>query len=237
MKRRLFNMPNKMIISTSTGGASTDAFYNYGPVPSSTEVTVEAGTLETPSASLYCILKDHGYYNEVSITINMLNGATPVQKTVTWDFWNGDGSLHSKAVSPCAITEILNFTATYSGLELPVADLKIQAKDAAGEFITIPGEDTTIYNYYPCYFQEVTTKSDLLNFGFAGLTTEALYYCRVYHEMQTLDQFQIEGYTKEVDGATVNQNFQVFSLVRKIKVPGSSKAIAYDFFAKEITGS
>ncbi|MCK9439835.1 MAG: hypothetical protein M0Q13_00215 [Methanothrix sp.] len=237
MKRRLFNMPNKMIISESTSGASADAFYGYAPAPSGTEVTVDAGTLTTPSASLYCILKDHGYYNEVSIVFDMLNGSTPVQKTVVWDYWNSEGSLHSKAVSPCAITEVLNFTATYSGLELPVADLKIQAKDAAGEFITIPGESTTAYNYYPCYFQEVTTKSDLLNFGFAGVIVEDLYYCRVYHEMETLDQFQIEGYTKEVDGATVNQNFQVFSLVRKIRTPGSSKVVAYDFFAKELTGS
>jgi hypothetical protein len=118
-----------------------------------------------------------------------------------------------------------------------VADLKIQAKDAAGEIMTIPGEDTTIYTNYPCYFQEVTTKSDLLEFGYAGVAIENLYYCRVYHEMETLDQFQIEGYTKEVDSATVNQNFQVFSLVRKIRTPGSSKVVAYDFFAKELTGS
>jgi hypothetical protein len=237
MKPKLFNMPNKMIISTSSGGASSDSFYNFGPVPNGTEQTVDAGTLETPSASLYCILKDHGYYNEVSIVINMLNGATPVQKTVVWDYWNGDGSLHSKAVSPCAITEVLNFTATYSGLELPVADLKIQAKDAAGEFITIPGEDTTIYNYYPCYFQEVTNKNDLLEFGYAGVAIENLFYCRTYHEMQTLDQFQIKGYTKDDDGTQVNQTFAVASLIRKVRIPGSSKVVAYDFFAKEITGS
>jgi len=237
MKRRLINMSNRMIISTRTSGASADAFYGYAPAPSGTEQTVDAGTLEAPSASLYCILKDHGYYTECSVTINMLNGATPVQKTVLFDYWNGDGCLTSKSISPCAITEVLNFTATYSGLEGTVADLKIQAKDAAGEFITIPGEDTTIYNYYPCYFQEVTTKNDLLEFDYAGVAIENLYYCRVYHEMETLDQFQIEGYTKEVDGATVNQNFQVFSLVRKIRTPGSSKVIAYDFFAKEITGS
>ncbi len=229
MKRRLFNMSNRMIISTSTGGASTDAFYNYGPVPNGTEVTVDAGTLETPSASLYCILKDHGYYTEVSIVINMLNGATPVQKTVLFDYWNGDGCLTSKAVSPCAITEVLNFTATYTGLDGTVADLKIQAKDSSGEFITVPGESTTIYSYYDCFFQEVTTKSDLLNFGFAGIAVDDLYYLRSYKELETLDFFQIEGYEKEVG---VNQDFQVFSLVRKIRTPGSSKVIAYDCFCK-----
>jgi hypothetical protein len=94
-------------------------------------------------------------------------------------------------------------------------------------------EDTTIYNYYPCYFQEVTTKSDLLNFDVVGTTVENLYYCRTYHEMETLDQFQAKGYTKDDDGTQINQNFQVFSLVRKIRVPGSSKVVAYDFFAKE----
>jgi len=237
MKRRLFNMPNKMIISEGATGASSDAFYGYAPAPNGTEQVVTAGILTVPSASLYVILKDHSFYTEVSIVINMLNGATPVQKTILFDYWNGDGCLTSKAISPCAITEVLNFTATYTGLEGTVADLKIQAKDAAGEFITIPGEDTTTYSYYPCYFQEVTTKSDLLEFGFAGVIVEDLYYCRVYHEMKTLDQFQIKGYTKEVDSEIVNQNFQVFSLVRKIRTPGSSKVIAYDFFAKEITGS
>jgi len=236
MKRRLFNMPNRMIISESTSGASADAFFGFAPAPSGTEQTVDAGVLTTPSTTLYCTLKDHGFYSEVSIVFNLLNGATPVQKTILWDFWNSEGSLTSKSVA-CAITSVLNFTATYSGLELPVADLKIQAKDAAGEIMTIPGEDTTIYTNYPCYFQEVTTKSDLLEFGYAGVAIENLYYCRVYHEMETLDQFQIEGYTKEVDSATVNQNFQVFSLVRKIRTPGSSKVVAYDFFAKELTGS
>ncbi len=237
MKKKLFNMPNKMIISSSSAGSSTDSFYNFGPVPSGTEVTVDAGTLTSPSTSLYVTLKDHGYYNDVSIVINMLNGSTAVQKTVLFDYWNGDGCITSKSISPCAIAEVLNLTATYSGLDGVVADLKIQAKDAAGEFITIPGEDSTIYNYYDCYFQEVTTKSDLLEFGYAGVAIENLYYCRVYHEMKTLDQFQIKGYTKEVDSATVNQNYQVYSLIRKIRIPGSSKAIAYDFFAKEVLGS
>jgi len=222
-------MPNKMIISESTSGASTDAFYGFAPAPSSTEQTVDAGVLTTPSTSLYCILKDHGYYNECSVTINMLNGATPVQKTVVWDYWNSEGSLHSKAVSPCAITSVLSFTATYSGLELPVADLKIQAKDGAGEIITIPGEDTTTYSYYDCYFQEITTKSDLLYFGYGGVAVDNLYYLRCYKELETLDWIQIEGYEKEVG---VNQDFQVYSLVRKIRIPTTSKVIAYDCFCK-----
>lgn len=80
MKRRNFDMPNKMLISSTTGGPSTDSFYNFGPVPDGTEVTIDAGTLATPSASLYVTLKDHGYYNEVSIIINMLNGATLSRK-------------------------------------------------------------------------------------------------------------------------------------------------------------
>lgn len=233
MKRRNFDMPNKMLISSTTGGPSTDSFYNFGPVPDGTEVTIDAGTLATPSASLYVTLKDHGYYNEVSIIINMLNGATPVQKTVLFDYWNGDGYLTGKAISPCAITEVLNFTGTYSGLDGTVADLKIQAKDALGEFITIPGESVTAYNYYSCYFQEITTKADLIELEAAGLTPENLYYCRTYHEMEPLDSFQIEGYTKTDGSETVNKTFAVASLVRKIRIPGSSKPVAYDFFARE----
>jgi hypothetical protein len=237
MNKKLFNMPNKMIIATSTGGASSDSFYNFGPVPNGTEVTIDAGALTTPSATLYVTLKDHGYYNEISIVINMLNGSTPVEKTVLFDYWNGDGCLTSKSISPCAITEVLNFTATYSGLDGTVADLKIQAKDAGGEIITIPGESITAYNYYPCFFQEVTTKSDLLNFDFAGVTVENLYYCRTYQEMETLDQFQIKGYTKDEDDNQINQTFAVASLIRKIRTPGTSKAVAFDFFAKEVIGS
>ena len=233
MKRRSFNMPNKMLISSTTGGPSSDAFFNYGPVPDGEEVTLNAGTLATPSTSLYVTLKDHGYYNEISIIINMLNGSTPVQKTVLFDYWNGDGCLTGKAISPCEITEVLNFTATYSGLDGTVADLKIQAKDSLGEFITIPGESVTAYNYYSCYFQEITTKADLVEFEAAGLTVENLYYCRSYREMQPLDQFEIQGYIKEDGGETVNKTFAVASLVRKIRIPGSAKPIAYDFFAKE----
>ena len=229
MKPHLFNMPNKMIISEGATGASSDAFYGYAAAPNGTEQVVTAGTLTAPSASLFCTLKDFGYYTDVSITINMANGVTPVQKTIVWDYWNGSGYLTSKTVSPCAITEVLNFTATYSGLELPVSELKIQAKDGAGEIITIPGEDTTTYSYYDCYFQEITTKSDLLYFGYGGVATENLYYLRSYKELETLDFFQIEGYEKEVG---VNQDFQVFSLVRKIRIPGSSKVIAYDCFCK-----
>jgi len=233
MRRRAFNMPNKMIISSTTGGPSSDSFYNFGPVPNGTEVAIDAGTLAEPSVSLYVTLKDHGYYNEISIIINMLNGATPVQKTVLFDYWNGDGYLTGKAISPCAITEVLNFTATYSGLDGTVADLKIQCKDSLGEFITIPGESITAYNYYSCYFQEITTKADLVELEAAGLTPENLYYCRTYHEMEPLDNFQIEGYEKEEDGETVNKTFAVASLVRKIRIPGSAKPVAYDFFARE----
>ena len=233
MRRRSFDMPNRMIVASTTGGLSSDSFYSFGPVPDGTEVNLDAGTLATPSTSLYVTLKDHGYYNEISIIINMLNGATPVQKTVLFDYWNGDGCLTGKAISPCAITQVLNFTATYSGLDGVVADLKIQAKDSLGEFITIPGESVTAYNYYSSYFQEITTKADLLQLEAAGLTVENLYYCRTYHEMEPLDSFQIEGYEKEEDGETVNQNFAVASLVRKIRIPGSAKPIAFDFFAKE----
>jgi|GEM_PF-4912545 len=233
MKRRTFNLPNRMIVASTTGGPSSDSFYNYGPVPNGTEVTIAAGTLAEPSVSIYVTLKDHGYYNEISIIINMLNGATPVQKTVLFDYWNGDGYLTGKAISPCAITEVLNFTATYSGLDGVVADLKIQAKDSLGEFITIPGESITAYNYYSCYFQEITTKADLIELEAAGLTPENLYYCRSYREMEPLDSFQIEGYTKEDGSETVNKTFAVASLVRKIRIPGSAKPIAFDFFARE----
>lgn len=231
MKPKLFDMPNKMIISEGATGASSDAFYGYAPVPSGTEQTVTAGVLTEPATTLYLTLKDHGYYTEISIVFNMLNGATPVQKTIVFDFWNDEGSLTSKAVA-CAFTEVLNFNATYTGLDGALADLKIQAKDAGGGFMTILGESTVTYNYYPCYFQEVTTKSDLLNFDFAGVTVENLYYCRTYKEMTTLDWFQIDGYTHTVDETVVNQDFLVFSLVRKIRIPSSSKVIAYDFFAK-----
>jgi len=107
MNRRLFNMPNKMIISESTSGASAEAFYGYAPAPSGVEQTVDAGVLTTPSTTLYCTLKDHGYYTDVTIVFNMLNGETPVQKTLVWDFWNGDGCLTSKSTA-CAITSVLN---------------------------------------------------------------------------------------------------------------------------------
>lgn len=113
----------------------------------------------------------------------------------------------------------MNFTGTYSGLDGTVADLKIQAKDALGEFITIPGESVTAYNYYSCYFQEITTKADLIELEAAGLTPENLYYCRTYHEMEPLDSFQIEGYTKTDGSETVNKTFAVASLVRKIRIP------------------
>lgn len=46
----------------------------------------------------------------------------PCQKR--FDYWNGDGSLTGTAISPCAITEVLNFTSTYSGLDGTVADFK-----------------------------------------------------------------------------------------------------------------
>ena len=226
-------MPNRMVVASTSGGPSTDAFYN-GQVPDGVQVNLEAGILTTPSATLYVTLKDHGYYNEVSIIINMLNGSTPVQKTVLFDYWNGDGNLTGKAISSCAITEVLNFTGTYSGLDGTVADLKIQAKDSLGEFITIPGESVPAYNYYSCYFQEITTKADLIELEAAGLTPENLYYCRTYHEMEPLDSFQIEGYTKTDGSETVNKTFAVASLARKIRIPGSAKPIAYDFFAKEV---
>jgi hypothetical protein len=228
MKPHLFNMPNKMIISEGSTGASTDAFFGYAPAPNGTEQVVTAGTLTAPSASLYCTLKDKGYYDSISIAFEMVNGVTPVQKTILWDYWNGGDSLTSKTVS-CAITSFVNFTATYSGLELPVSELKIQVKDGAGEIISIPGEDTTTYSYYDCYFQEITTKSDLLYFGYGGIAVDNLYYLRCYKELETLDFFQIQGYEKS---AGVLQDYQVYSLIRKIRVPGTSKVIAYDCFCK-----
>lgn len=51
--------------------------------------------------------------------------------------------------------------------------------------------------------------------------------------MEPLDNFQIEGYEKEEDGETVNKTFAVASLVRKIRIPGSAKPVAYDFFARK----
>jgi len=229
MKPHLFNMPNKMIISEGSTGASSEAFYGFAEAPNGSEQVVTAGTLETPSATLFCTLKDKGYYTDVSITFDMVNGVSPVQKTIVWDYWNGSDSLTSKTVSPCVITSFVKFTATYSDLELPVSHLEIQVKDGAGEIISIPGEDTTTYSYYPCYFQEITTKSDLLYFGYAGVAVDNLYYLRSYKELETLDWIQIEGYEKS---AGVLQDFQVFSLVRKIRIPGSSKVIAYDMFCK-----
>lgn len=226
MKPNLFNMPNKMILAQTSGGATSDSFYS-GPAPASTLVSVDK-TIPTVASTLYTTLTDHGYYNNVSITINMKNAGVAVQKIILFDFWDFDGALHSNGIS-CAFDEVVDFTAAYSGLEGVVADVKIQAKTAGGEFIDMPGEDTTSYSTYQCYFGEATDKSDLIQFDIAGAAVENLYYCRTYNEMETLDWFQVQGYTKE-DGE--NQDFRVYSLVRKIRIPGSSRTLAYDFFAK-----
>jgi hypothetical protein len=53
----------------------------------------------------------------------------------------------------------------------------------------------------------ITTKNDLISYEIAGVAVENHYYCRTYKELNTLDQFEIEGYTKESDGETVKQNF------------------------------
>ena len=236
MKKRYFNMPNKRVVATTEPGATTDSFYT-GPAPVSEEVEVGVSIAEV-APTLYCTLTDGGYYNSVSIIINMLNDTTPVQRTLIWDMWSHIGGLHSKAVTSVNFDQVVDFTATYDGLcvyegeSCAPSSLKIQAKDAGGEFIEIEASPVTTYSYYPCFFQEATNKSDLIDFGIAGVAIDNLYYCRVYDEMKTLDWFQVQGYTKVVDAVTVNQDFQVYSLVRKIRVPGNSKAIAYDFFAK-----
>ena len=230
MNAKLFNMQNKMIISTATGGATNDSFYS-GPAPDSALTAVNKSIAPLVAATLYLTLTDHGYYNTISIIINLKNSGSAVNKSVLFDYWESEGTGHIKAVT-CAFDEVISFTATYGGLSGTVADLKIQAKDSSGEIIDIPGDDTTTYSYYPCYFQEATAKHDLIEFGVAGIAVDNLYYCRAYREMDTLDWFQVEGFTKEVDSEIVNQDFLVYSLVRKIRIPGSSKVIAYDFFAK-----
>lgn len=229
-------MPNKRIVSVTEAGSSTDYFYS-GPVPKSEEVEVGVSTVADEVApTLYCILTDGGYYGSVSIVINMLNGVTPVQKTLVWDSWSAIGGVHSKAVTSVNFNQVVDFTASYTGHcfyegeSCALSSLKIQAKSAAGEFISIEGEPpSTTVTKYPCFFQEITTKSDLLNFGYAGVAVDNLYYLRSYEELETLDWLTIEGYEKEVG---VLQDFQVFSLVRTIRIPGSSKVIAYDCFCK-----
>ena len=119
------------------------------------------------------------------------------------------------------------------GESCALSSLKIQAKDAAGEFVAIEGEPpSTTVTKHPCYFTEITTKSDLLNFGYAGVAVENLFYLRSYEELETLDWVQIESYEKS---AGVLQDYQVYSLVRKIRIPGSAKVVAYDMFLKEAT--
>lgn len=236
MKPHLFNMPNKRIVTVTAPGSSTDYFYS-GPVPKSETVNVGTSTVDLEVApTLYVILTDGGYYGSVSVVISMLNGATPVQKTVLWDSWSAIGGVHSKAVTSVNFNQVVNFTATYTyhcfyqGESCALSSLKIQAKDAAGEFVAIEGEPpSTTVTKFDCFFQEITTKSDLLYFGYAGVAVDNLYYLRSYEELETLDWIQIEGYEKEVG---VLQDFQVFSLVRKIRIPGSSKVIAYDCFCK-----
>jgi hypothetical protein len=239
MKPHLFNMPNKRIVTVTAPGSSTDYFYS-GPAPKSEKVDVGTSTVDNVVApTLYCILTDGGYYGSVSIVINLKNGSTPIQKTIVWDMWSAIGGLHSKVVSNVNFNQVVNFTATYTyhcfyqGESCALCSLKIQAKDAAGEFVSIEGEPpSTTVTKYPCYFSEITTKSDLLNFGYAGVAVENLFYLRSYEELETLDWIQIEGYEKS---AGVLQDYQVYSLVRKIRIPGSSKVIAYDCFCKEGT--
>lgn len=231
MKPKLFSMPNKMIIPVTTGGATSDSFYT-GPAPASTKVDINK-TIPEVAATLYLVLTDHGYYNTVTVLVTLKNGETTSTKSLLFDFWDGDGVQHSKT-SSVAFDQVVDFTATYNGLSGIVADIKIQAKDAEGYFIDVPGDDSTTYTYYDCFFQEITTKADLISYEVAGVAIENIYYCRSYIELNTLDQFEIEGYTKEVDGEIVNKTFKVYSLVRKIRIPGSNKVVAYDFFAKEI---
>ncbi|MCX6643475.1 MAG: hypothetical protein NTV15_08820, partial [Candidatus Bathyarchaeota archaeon] len=232
-------MPNKRIVTVTAPGGDSTCFYN-DEVPKSELVEVGVSTVDLEVApTLYCVLEDGGYYNSVSVVINMLNDTTPVQRTLVWDSWSVIGGLHSIAVTDVNFDTVVDFTATYDGHcfyeeeSCALSILKIQAKDAAGEFIEIDVEPPlTTITKYPCYFQEITTKSDLLYFGYGGVVVDNLYYLRSYEELETLDWIQIEGYTKEEGETTVNQDFQVFSLVRKIRTPGTSKVIAYDCFCK-----
>lgn len=230
MKPKLFSMPNKMIISSTTGGSTADSFYT-GPAPDDSLVSINK-TIPSVAATLVLNLTDHGYYNNINVTVNLKNGGSPTSKSFTFDYWNNDGAIHVK-VSSVAFDEVVSFIAYYSGLSGQVADLQIQAKDSSGNFINIVDPGTLTSITYPCFFQEINTKNDLISYEVAGVAIENHYHCRTYNELNTLDEFEIEGYTKEVDGETVNKTFKVYSLVRKIRVPGSDKVVAYDFFAKE----
>ena len=236
MKPHLFDMPNKRVVTTTEAGATTDSFYT-GPVPKSEEVEVGV-SIDEVAPTLYVVLTDGGYYNSVTIVFNLLNDATPIEKTVVWNSWSAIGGVHSKAVTSVNFDQVVDFTATYDGHcfyegeSCALSSLKIQAKDAYGEFIDIVAAPVTIVNKYPCYFAEITTKSDLIDFGIAGIAIDNLYYLRSYEEIDTLDWLQIEGYEKE---AGVLQDYQVYSLVRKIRIPGSSKVVAWDCFCKEGT--
>jgi hypothetical protein len=229
-------MPNRRVVTTTEAGATADSFYT-GPVPKSELVEVGVSIGEV-APTLYVILTDGGYYNSVSIVFNLLNDVTPIQKTVVWDTWSVIGGVHSKAVTSVNFDQVVDFTATYDGHcvyegeSCALSSLKIQAKDAVGEFIDIVAAPVTTITKFPCFFQEITTKSDLIDFGIAGVAVDNLFYLRSYEKLSTLDWLQIEGYEKS---AGVLQDYQVYSLVRKIRIPGSSKVIAYDCFCKEGT--
>jgi len=231
MKPKLFDMPNKMIISSITGGSTEDSFFT-GPAPDDSLVSIDK-TIASVAATLVLNLTDRGYYNTVDVTVNLKNGGVPTSRTITFDFWNDNGTIHEEIVS-VAFDEVVSFIAYYSGLSGQVADLQIQAKSAGGSVIEIVEPGTLSSVEYTCFFQEITTKNDLISYEAAGLAVENHYYCRTYKELNTLDEFEIKGYTKESDVETVNKTFMAYSLVRKIRVPGSDKVVGYDFFAKEV---
>lgn len=231
MKPKLFDMPNKMLIPSTTGGSTSDSFFT-GPAPDDSLVSIDK-TIPSVAATLVVSLTDRGYYNSINVTINLKNNGAPTSRTITFDFWNETGTTHEE-VRSLPFDEVVSFITYYSGLSGQVADLEIQARDSGGNIINIIEPGTLSSVEYPCFFQEITSKSDLISYEAAGLAIENHYYCRTYIELKTLDQFEIKGYTKESDGETVNKTFMVYSLVRKIRVPGSDKVIAFDFFAKEV---
>ncbi len=229
MKPKLFSYPNKMIIVTpGVPGPSSDAWYQ-GPRVNS--YSVDKSIAPTVAPYLYIKVTDHSYWDTCTITVNVENGGVPAQEIYEVPYWSG--GIHSTREIRDH-DECVDFTSTITGLEGQEPDILIQPQDSEHNPIEIPGEiGADVSNYYPCFFQEITDKQDLLDYGYAGIAVENLYYCRLGFEIEPTQNFQIEGYTKEVGGETVNIDFEVSSLVRKIRIPGSSKVVAYDFFAKE----